>query len=128
MPIEETVTPSASRKCAAGSRDSRANAAVADVVARPASGTDVGIGHLHPHIISSPPSRRPTVPQDPKEQGTKPPFPQKEQAHPGSEREMAPRPDYGEESYRGLRRLRGRVALITGADSGIGRAVALAFA
>jgi NAD(P)-dependent dehydrogenase (short-subunit alcohol dehydrogenase family) len=68
------------------------------------------------------------VPQDPKEQGTKPPFPQKEQAHPGSEREMAPRPDYGEESYRGLGRLRGRVAVITGADSGIGRAVALAFA
>jgi NAD(P)-dependent dehydrogenase (short-subunit alcohol dehydrogenase family) len=68
------------------------------------------------------------MPQDPKDQGRKPPFPQKEQAHPGSEREMSPRPDYGEESYRGLGRLKGRVAVVTGADSGIGRAVALAFA
>ena len=68
------------------------------------------------------------MPQDPKEQGKKPPFPQKEQEHPGSEREMAPQPDYGEESYRGFGRLKGRVAVITGADSGIGRAVALAFA
>jgi NAD(P)-dependent dehydrogenase (short-subunit alcohol dehydrogenase family) len=68
------------------------------------------------------------MPQDPKEQGKKPPFPQQEQPHPGSEREMSPRPDYGEESYRGFGRLKGRVAVITGADSGIGRAVALAFA
>jgi len=68
------------------------------------------------------------MPQDPKEQGKKPPFPQKEQSHPGKEQEMSPRPDYGEESYRGLGRLKERVAVITGADSGIGRAVALAFA
>jgi NAD(P)-dependent dehydrogenase (short-subunit alcohol dehydrogenase family) len=68
------------------------------------------------------------MPQDPKDQGKKPPFPQEEQEHPGSEQEMSPRPDYGEESYRGFGRLKGRVAVITGADSGIGRAVALAFA
>jgi NAD(P)-dependent dehydrogenase (short-subunit alcohol dehydrogenase family) len=68
------------------------------------------------------------MPQDPKEQGKKPPFPQKEQEHPGSEREMSPRPDYGEESYRGFGRLKERAAIVTGADSGIGRAVALAFA
>ena len=68
------------------------------------------------------------MPQDPKDQGKKPPFPQEEQAHPGSEREMSPRPDYGEETYRGLGRLKGRIAVVTGADSGIGRAVALAFA
>jgi NAD(P)-dependent dehydrogenase (short-subunit alcohol dehydrogenase family) len=68
------------------------------------------------------------MPQDPKDQGKKPPFPQEEQTQPGSEQEMSPRPDYGEESYRSFGRLKGRVAVITGADSGIGRAVALAFA
>src|SRR5437870_11045714 len=68
------------------------------------------------------------MPHDPKEQGKKPPFPQKEQDHPGTDREMSPRPDYGEESYRGFDRLKDKVAVITGADSGIGRAVALAFA
>src|SRR4051812_19506984 len=65
---------------------------------------------------------------DPKDAGAKPPFPQHEQDAPGSEAAMRPEPDYGEKSYRGHGRLDGRVALITGADSGIGRAVALAFA
>jgi NAD(P)-dependent dehydrogenase (short-subunit alcohol dehydrogenase family) len=41
---------------------------------------------------------------------------------------MSPRPDHGEHSYRGNGKLNGRVAMITGADSGIGRAVAIAFA
>jgi NAD(P)-dependent dehydrogenase (short-subunit alcohol dehydrogenase family) len=48
--------------------------------------------------------------------------------HPGGTDELTPRPDHGEQSYRGSGRLEGRRALITGADSGIGRAVALAFA
>jgi NAD(P)-dependent dehydrogenase (short-subunit alcohol dehydrogenase family) len=66
--------------------------------------------------------------RDPREQGPKPPFPKQEQPPPGSEAQMRPRPDYGEESYKGSGRLQGKAALITGADSGIGRAVALAFA
>jgi NAD(P)-dependent dehydrogenase (short-subunit alcohol dehydrogenase family) len=67
-------------------------------------------------------------PEDPKEQGAQPPFPAQPQPPPGIESEMTPRPDYGEESYRGTGRLTGRAAMITGGDSGIGRAVALAYA
>ena len=66
--------------------------------------------------------------KDPREAFPKPPFPDQGQAVPGSEAQMQPQPDYGEASYKGSGRLAGRKALITGADSGIGRAVALAFA
>lgn len=65
---------------------------------------------------------------DPRTQGPKPEFPQKTIAYPGSANEMNPRPDHGEETYEGRGRLADKVALITGADSGIGRAVAIAFA
>ena len=66
--------------------------------------------------------------QNPTQQGPQPPFPQQKQEPPGLESQMQPRPDYGEESYQGSGRLQGCGTIITGADSGIGRAVALAFA
>ena len=65
---------------------------------------------------------------DPRERFAKPPFPAQQQAPPGSSRDLKPPADYGENSYSGHGRLQGRVALITGADSGIGRAVALCYA
>ncbi len=58
----------------------------------------------------------------------KPPFPHQPQSLPGSSRQMEPQPDYGEETYEGSGRLQDKKAIITGGDSGIGRAVALAFA
>jgi NAD(P)-dependent dehydrogenase (short-subunit alcohol dehydrogenase family) len=66
--------------------------------------------------------------EDPREEGATPPFDEQEQDLPGRERDMEPTADHGQESYIGTGRLAGLVALITGGDSGIGRAVALAYA
>ncbi|MFF7731907.1 SDR family oxidoreductase [Streptomyces sp. NPDC007984] len=69
-----------------------------------------------------------TEQQHPGEQHPTPEFPSQDQPHPGWTGPMDPPPDHGEDSYRGSGRLAGRKAVITGGDSGIGRAVALAFA
>jgi NAD(P)-dependent dehydrogenase (short-subunit alcohol dehydrogenase family) len=58
----------------------------------------------------------------------KPPYPGQRQPMPGSTAKMDPRPDHGETSYKGSGRLQGKRAIITGGDSGIGRAVAIAYA
>lgn len=66
--------------------------------------------------------------QQPKQAEPQPPYSAEKQAPPGREGKMAPAVDHGEQSYAGNSRLKNRVAIITGADSGIGRAVAIAYA
>jgi len=73
-------------------------------------------------------SKHTEVEIDPKETQPQPPFEEPPQRTPGLEAEMQNTPDHGEESYDGSGRLAGKTALITGGDSGIGRAVAIAFA
>ncbi|MET0270625.1 MAG: SDR family oxidoreductase [Sphingomonas sp.] len=66
--------------------------------------------------------------RDPRTKYTRVPFPEQRQPWPALQSKMSPRPDSGEQSYRGSGRLTGRKALITGGDSGIGRAAAIAYA
>jgi len=66
--------------------------------------------------------------QDPTTKYPQPPFKAQKQPWPGLASQMEPRPDHGEKSYKGSGRLKGRRALITGGDSGMGRAAAIAFA
>ncbi|TDO73166.1 hypothetical protein EV143_106108 [Flavobacterium chryseum] len=66
--------------------------------------------------------------EDPKTKYPRPPFKEQKQPWPGLVSKMDPRPDHGEKSYKGSGRLKGRKALITGGDSGMGRAAAIAYA
>ncbi|MBA3550142.1 MAG: SDR family oxidoreductase [Nannocystis sp.] len=90
-------------------------------------------------VTGSVPLQQPTAPgsgrapaqaakQDPTTQYPRPPFPPQQQPWPGLAGKMKPRPDHGETSYQGAGKLKGRKALVTGGDSGIGRAAAIAFA
>src|SRR5689334_25058804 len=69
-----------------------------------------------------------TMLENPVDKYPKPPFKKQKQPWPGLAGKMEPRPDHGEKSYRGSGRLTGRKALITGGDSGMGRAAAIAYA
>ena len=78
---------------------------------------------------AQPSAAAPNVPlTDPTQAYPKPPFAKQQQPWPGLTSKMTPRPDHGETSYKGSGRLKGRKALITGGDSGIGRAAAIAYA
>lgn len=69
-----------------------------------------------------------TTIKDPVKKYPQPPYPEQEQEVPGTDAAMVPKADHGEKSYKGSGKLNGRKAIITGGDSGIGRAVAIAFA
>src|SRR4051794_22167692 len=85
-------------------------------------------GHAHGQVTTASQSRSDTMLQNPADKYPKPPFKRQSQPWPGLARDMEPKPDHGETSYRGSGRLAGRKALITGGDSGMGRAAAIAFA
>src|ERR1700744_4933995 len=75
----------------------------------------------HPHLETS-------MRKDPRSAGPRPPFPKQQQGAPGKTAKLDPAPDHGEDSYVGHDRLKGCAAIVTGGDSGIGRAVSIAFA
>src|SRR3954451_12644490 len=95
----------------------RLRSAWARIVIRPATGENV-----------SKDSVQSGEPVDPRPQEPAPPYEQVPISPPGSEAELTPAADHGEHTYRGLARLQAKVPLVTGGDSGIGRAVSLAFA
>jgi NAD(P)-dependent dehydrogenase (short-subunit alcohol dehydrogenase family) len=81
-----------------------------------------------PAAAGTRPAVAPPLPQNPVTKYPKPPFQKQQQEWPGLAGKMNPPPDHGETSYRGSGRLAGRRALITGGDSGMGRAAAIAYA
>ncbi|GAB0115470.1 hypothetical protein AcidC75_29940 [Acidisoma sp. C75] len=78
------------------------------------------------HADTRPPTAAPL--ENPTTKYPRPPYPKQSQAWPGLASKMDPKPDHGETSYKGSGRLAGRRALITGGDSGMGRAAAIAYA
>ncbi len=91
---------------------------VATLVVAPTIATETNVkGENSPAVLENPLDKYP-----------KPPYPKQKQPHPGLASKMDPLPDHGEKSYKGSGRLTGRKALITGGDSGIGRAAAIAYA
>ncbi|HEY8611169.1 MAG TPA: SDR family oxidoreductase [Roseomonas sp.] len=100
-----------------------AGAAAMAAVAAPASAQGTG----QSGAVPAQPSPL-TQMRDPLDQYPRPPFERQPQEWPGLAGRMVPRPDHGEMTYRGSGRLAGRKALITGGDSGIGRAAAIAYA
>ena len=96
-------------------------AGIAAVAASPVLGAPVSIQNENE-------SETAIMLEDPTTKYSKPPFKAQSQPWPGLSSQMDPRPDHGEKSYKGSGRLKGRKVLITGGDSGIGRAAAIAYA
>src|ERR1700723_401139 len=96
---------------------SATGAAALDVAASLAHASAQGNEPMNEHGLQNPTDKYP-----------KPPYRKQSQPWPGLASKMEPRPDHGETSYRGSGRLAGRKALITGGDSGMGRAAAIAYA
>jgi NAD(P)-dependent dehydrogenase (short-subunit alcohol dehydrogenase family) len=90
------------------------------------AGAAVTAASASPSLAEIPPKE--IALQNPLDKYPKPPFEKQSQQWPGLAAKMSPKPDHGEESYKGSGRLAGRKALITGGDSGMGRAAAIAFA
>jgi len=90
------------------------------------AGAAVAAASASPSVAQSAPKE--IALQNPLDKYPKPPFEKQKQEWPGLASKMTPKPDHGEESYKGSGRLAGRKALITGGDSGMGRAAAIAFA
>lgn len=95
----------------------------------------LGVAVAAPAALAASSAAEPGPPQskrkpmrDPRAGMPKPPFPAQQQPWPGLTSKMEPRPDHGEASYVGSGRLEGRKVLLTGGDSGLGRAAAIAFA
>src|SRR5436190_680810 len=95
-------------------------------------GLGIGLAAMAaPRVFAADAKLEPQAPrelQDPTSKYPKPPFKGQSQPWPGLASKMEPRPDHGEKSYKGSGRLSGRKALITGGDSGMGRAAAIAYA
>ncbi|MBF9222977.1 SDR family oxidoreductase [Hymenobacter ruricola] len=83
---------------------------------------------LSADAAENPAEAAPVALENPNEKYPKPPFKSQSQPWPGLASQMEPKPDHGEKSYKGSGRLKGRKALITGGDSGMGRAAAIAYA
>src|SRR5579883_3361761 len=92
------------------------------------AGAAVAAASISPASVARESSPTAEALKDPADKYPKPPFKRQSQPWPGLASQMDPPPDHGEKSYRGSGRLAGRKALITGGDSGMGRAAAIAFA
>src|ERR1700722_9899884 len=117
------ITPRRSRMTTGKSPVSRRAIASAAGIAA----VDAAASLVHASAQENQPMKEPDL-LNPADRYPRPPYQKQSQPWPGLASKMNPRPDHGENSYRGSGRLAGRKALITGGDSGMGRAAAIAYA